>query len=93
MTPDAARAYTTATNEPPALRSLVNEYVNDPVLGVFARQALIARSTPQADVTAASDILSDAIVAVTSGGVSVQNALQQAESRMTQLLRSINRVQ
>jgi len=93
MMPEAARAYTTATNEPPALRSLVNEYVNDSVLGVFARQALIARSTPQADVTAASDILSDAIVAVTSGGVSAQNALQQAESRMTQLLRSVNRVQ
>ncbi len=91
--PEAARGYLATTQKPPALRSLVNDYANDPILGVFARQILIARSWPQIDVSAASRILSDAISGVVNEGITPRNALGQAENRMTQLLRSVNRVQ
>jgi multiple sugar transport system substrate-binding protein len=44
-----ARAYAAATRKPPALRSLVAQYENEPVGRVFARQILTARSWPQVD--------------------------------------------
>ncbi len=61
FTTDAAYAesYLTASGRPPALRSLVNKYSNDPALGVFVRQALIGRAWAEPDPERVSDIFAD----------------------------------
>ncbi|MEK7086866.1 MAG: extracellular solute-binding protein, partial [Patescibacteria group bacterium] len=65
MTTDAANAntYVKQTKKPPALLALIDQYLNDPNLNVFARQALIARSWPQADPKKIDEIFSRMIEA------------------------------
>ena len=41
---DIAGSYLQTSHKPPALRVLISRYLNDPELGVFAKQALTARS-------------------------------------------------
>jgi len=71
--------------KPPALRSLIEKYKNDPEMGVFARQALTARSWPQPDSASVKKIFSDMIESVLSGRLSSQNALEQAENEINSL--------
>lgn len=82
-----ARAYMEFTGRPPALRVLVNERLNDPELGVFARQALTARSWYQADDVEITEIFSRAITRVLTGQANVLTALKESEAQVTQLLR------
>lgn len=84
--PSGARAYLDATQRPPALLSLINEHISDERFGVFARQALIARSWPQADPDATATIFSRAIDSVANGEESVTEALKSAQSQVTQLM-------
>ncbi len=84
---DNAKNYFTSTGKPPALRSLVSQTLNDPDLSVFAKQALTARAWGEVDYTKTSGILSDAIEAVLSGRTSSRNALQEAEDKVTDLLK------
>ncbi len=81
-----ARAYLTATGKPPALRSLLGEYRADPMLGVFATQALTARSWPQADADAVRSIFSRAIDVVTSNATTPATALRAAQEQITTLM-------
>lgn len=70
---------------PPALRTLIIQYQTDPDLGVFANQALSARSWQQPDNSMISQIFSDMIESVLSGKLSSERALKQAENNVNNL--------
>ncbi len=90
-TPTVAKTYLDATHRPPALRSLITQTVNDPDLGVFARQALTARSWSQPDEAKVREAMSNAIGAVLSGQLDSTRGLRQAEEQVTQLFVSARR--
>lgn len=75
---NVASRYLTSTGRPPALRSLIDEHLNDIALGVFARQALTARSFYEGDDEAFGAALDKAIRRVITGN-SVYQALQELE--------------
>lgn len=79
-------AYLNATGHPPALRSIISYNTNDPEIGVFVRQSLIARSWYVPDYDKVKEIFSTAISRV-NGGASVAQALKEAQDSMNQLLR------
>ena len=55
--PEVSEKYLRLTNRPPALRGLITEYIaTEPQLGIFAGQALTARSWPQIDNVAVENI-------------------------------------
>ncbi len=82
----AAEKYLLASNKPPAMRLLIQKYLNHPTLGVFAKQALSARSWPQVDKNKTAAIFSQMIKAVVSGQLSQRDALSQAEREVTELM-------
>ena len=84
--PETSRKYLNSTGHPPALRSLINERLNDPVLGVFARQSLTARSWPQIDNVAIENSFSKMIESVISGRLTARQAIQQAENEISQVM-------
>ncbi|MEK7138489.1 MAG: extracellular solute-binding protein [Patescibacteria group bacterium] len=55
------KAYLNTAKNPPALRALIGEVVDSVELGVFARQALTARSWPQGDEARVRAILEEAV--------------------------------
>src|SRR3989344_1663984 len=69
-----------------ALRSLINKYLDDPKLGVFARQALSARSYPQVDDKAIGAIFSDMINSIITNQLSPYSAVIKAEGEVNQLI-------
>lgn len=81
-----AATYLRATNQPPALRSLIGQYLSDPEFGVFTRSALIARSWRQADEKAIDGIFSRAVSGVLNGEFDSSKALRQAQDQITQLM-------
>ena len=81
----AGEAYSKATGMPPALKVLIDQYLEDPDLGVFAKQTLIAKSWPKTDARAADKILSDAIKSFLSGAVSSDAALYEAQGRLQEM--------
>ncbi len=86
--PSISQKYLKLTGKPPALRSLINGYLTDPELGVFARQALTARSWPQADSAMIETIFSQMIESIITGKLSTTNALGEAEDKVTQIMKS-----
>ena len=70
---------------PPALRYLIQKYLNDPDFGVFSRQALTARSWRRPDNTAVRKIFSEMIEAALSGRISSTAAIDEAENRINNL--------
>lgn len=84
--PQNASMYVEAVGLPPALRSLIGAYLNHADLGVFARQALTARSSRQPDERRMSDYLNEAISGVLAGRLNSLQALQQAQNKVNQLL-------
>ncbi len=78
--------YLKRTGRAPALRSLINKYLDDQKLGVFARQALSARSYPQVDDIAIGMIFSDMINSVITNQLSPYSAVIKAEGEMNQLI-------
>lgn len=83
-----AEKYLTATQHPPALRSLIQKYVEHPELGVFAKQALSARSWPQINQPEIKNIFSRMISSVIEGKLKPQDALVQAEREVTELMQA-----
>ena len=77
--------YALSSGQPPALRELINKYSADPDFGVFANQALTARSWPQPDGPATQEIFSKAIESALTGKLSPQKALETAESEINSL--------
>ena len=86
--PEVSRQYLEAANRPAALRSLISGNINDPILGVFSKQALTARSWYEADEEKINRIFDAAIAAVLNGQFDSGRALQQAQDQISQLMAS-----
>lgn len=84
--PAIAERYLSATQRPPALRSLISKYLNDPEIGIFARQALTARSWPQIDNIEIDKVFSDMVVSVLTNRLSTQKAVEEATGKVSQLM-------
>ncbi len=82
-----AKTYSTTTGHPPALRSLISALSNDPELGVFAGQALSARSWYTADYARIEDILNSAIFKIINGQTNSAQALREAQDSVSLLMR------
>ena len=80
------KIYTDATGDPPALRSAIGTAENDPNLSVFANQALTARSWYEVDDGAIDGIFNTAIVNVLGGSSNSAQALQRAQSSVSDLM-------
>ncbi|KKU34290.1 MAG: Extracellular solute-binding protein family 1 [Candidatus Wolfebacteria bacterium GW2011_GWC2_46_275] len=87
MTTDStlASTYLQSSNNPPALRSLINESLRDPRLGVFARQSLTARAPFQYEVEGYRTALSRAVESILTGQFDTQDALQRASVEINNL--------
>lgn len=83
--PQAAEAYLQTTKKPPALRTLIQKYINDPELGVFSKQALTARSWRQPDSATVKQIFSNMIESILSNRITPKQGLEQAESEINNL--------
>jgi len=83
---EGSSSYLNATLRPAARRDLIELQRNDLDLGVFALQALSARSWFQIDNIAIESILADMIDDVNFGRATVREALQNAESRINVLM-------
>ena len=77
-----AKEYMTATARPPALKSLIEENINDIDKGIFARQALTARAYQITDGRAADLYLGSAINKVVSGQADSKSAFSEAKSKL-----------
>jgi multiple sugar transport system substrate-binding protein len=82
-----ARRYLEITKKPTARRDLISWQRNDLDLGVFAKQALTARSWYQVDNSAIETIFADMIESVVLGQATVRDALEKAASQMDLLMR------
>lgn len=83
---EGAQSYLSATLRPSARRDLIELQRNDLDLGVFAVQALSARSWYQVDSSAIETIFADMIDDVNFGRMSVKDSLGNAESRVSVLM-------
>ncbi len=81
---ETASYYLTSTGRPPALRSLISEHLNDSVFGVFARQALTAKSFYQGDDATVRTIF-DKVIKKAKSGNSIFGVLQEAETGLYKL--------
>lgn len=81
----AADDINTSHTTPPALRSSVIESQRDPELGVFADQALTAKSWSRPDIAAADSIFNQAIDDVVTGASTANEALRRAEDQLNRL--------
>lgn len=84
--PQAEKVYLDATGRPPALRQTIAGKLDDPAMGVFAKQALTARSWYEVDDAAINGIMSNAITMVLSGQADSAKALRQAQDQVNQLM-------
>ncbi len=83
---DGESAYLNATNRPAARRDLIDLQRSDPDLGVFAVQALTAKSWFQADSVAIETIFADMIEDINLNRSTARDALNRANSRVTVLM-------
>ena len=88
---EGAQSYLSATLRPSARRDLIELQRNDFELGVFAIQALSARSWYQVDNMAIETIFADMIDDVNFKRSSIKDALGNAESRVNVLMQRKNR--
>lgn len=84
---DPTKNYLEKTQKPPARRDLVEATQNDPLMGVFAQQALTAKSWAQPDSNAVEEIFNEMIDEVASGKFAVFEALRNASSRIRVLIK------
>ena len=81
-----SRKYSQLSGRPPALRKLISQYQDDPNLGVFANQALSAKSWYQQDYNFINQVFSDTIKSVLVGKLSIRDALETAENKINSLI-------
>ncbi|MEX2054134.1 MAG: extracellular solute-binding protein [Candidatus Colwellbacteria bacterium] len=81
-----AANYMNSTQRPPALRTLINDTLSNPDIGVFATQSLIARGWLQPGEDTVENAFDEAIRLVLSGELSADKAIQRAESLVTQAM-------
>ena len=83
---EGASSYLAQTMRPSARRDIIDLQKNDLSLGVFANQALSAKSWYQIDSSAVEAIFAEMIDNVNFGSLSVRDALQNAESEVNVLM-------
>lgn len=81
--PGNSLEYLTRVNQTPALRSLIAEAGVDPELGIFANQALTARSWPQRNNLLVEQIFSQMIESVLAGA-DPKKAAREAQNILNQ---------
>lgn len=86
----AAENYLDISKRPPALRTLIQKYSDDPSIGVFAKQALTAKSWLKPDPEKVKLIFSQMIQAVILKQLEIYDALSQAERAVSDLIAQIN---
>jgi multiple sugar transport system substrate-binding protein len=79
---DQARGYLKASGYPPSRRDLVAELRNDKDIGVFADQALIARTWPQPDNRVVDRVFTEILDDVVTGRDAVEAALRRAAEQI-----------
>jgi len=82
---DALNAYASATNNLPALKTFIDYNLNNKDYGVFATEALSARSWWIPDAARTDEILNNAILRVISGGANSTQALHEAQGSINQI--------
>jgi len=82
------RPLTDLDGYPPALRSLIDEKLSDPELGIFSRQALTAKSWYYIDEDEVRKLFSRGVSRVLSGQISPEAALGEIEAELTALMES-----
>jgi len=83
----SAKKYLQTTQKPTARRDLVDWQRNDLELGVFAKQALSAKSWYQIDNAKIETIFSDAINSVILGSAAINKAMDTAASQVNLLMK------
>ena len=79
------KSYLKAVNKPTALRSLIEEQLDDVDIGVFADQVLTAKSWYKgADVLAAENVIGEMINDVVTGKEEIDSAINTGASRVRQ---------
>jgi ABC-type glycerol-3-phosphate transport system substrate-binding protein len=84
---ERAKVYLAKTGKPTALRSLVNEQLNDADLGVFASQVLTAKSWYQGINVAATESAFNEMIDSTLQGVEPERAVNLAAQTVAQTVR------
>ncbi len=87
VSPEISRQYLELTKKPAARRDLIEEQKKDADLGIFAEQALTAKSWWEKDNLAIEGIFADMIEGVNTGKATAENALRQAVAQVNLLLR------
>lgn len=80
--------YNKDTGTPPALRSAIQQNINDPVMSVFGTQALTARDWHEGNATQMDDIFNAAIESVLNGSADSTKALQTAQAGVNAIIGS-----
>ena len=83
---DATKNYLEKTHKPAARKDLIEEQKSDPELGIFAVQALTAKSWKGPKVSDTEVILNEMINSVVSGSSAPREAINTAASRINVLL-------
>lgn len=79
--------YVTETGRTPALRFLINNYLNNPSTRPLAEQALTAKSWPQPEDDAVESIFNDMIDRVINGGATVRESSNDGRTELTEIIR------
>ena len=87
---DGVLPYLRKSLRPTARRDLIDSQKTDPDLGVFATQALSARSWYQIDPSAIEQIFADMIENVVFRRTTISEALRAAENKVTVLMQQRN---
>jgi len=82
---DPAEKYAQRSQSPSARRDIIEKQKNDPEIGVFAVDNLIAKSWKQKDSQAMEIIFAEMIEAVVKGQTTVTDAIHSAEQRVNNL--------
>ena len=88
---EGASSYLAQTFRPSARRDIIDLQKNDLRLGVFANQALTAKSWYQIDNSAIESIFSEMVDNINFGRLSVREALQSAEAEVNILMQRSQR--
>ncbi len=84
---DQATGYANSTNKPGALNKVLESQKGDRLMAAWANQASAARSWYQKDAASNESILRGMINDIINGKNTAQNALQLAETQITNLMR------
>ena len=81
---NTAEQYLARTGRPPALRSLINKYLSDEEIGIFARQALIGYAWQEPDPVRVAAVFEDMVDSILAGE-RPRDAMRAARAEISRL--------